>query len=279
LTSPAIAQPSPEKAVFPFARRAWALALRHFFLYVGSWPRLAELLYWPVVDILMYGFISFYITRKLGNITVEANAFFGGLLLYEVLVRTTMGMLVMFMEELWSRNLGHLFASPLRLRDYLGGIISISFVRTSLAVTPAFILTFFLFGYSILSLGWPLVLYIALLFLNAWWYGLLVMSMILRFGLAAEWLGWMSLWLIAPFIAPYYPVSILPWGFQIISWSLPATYVFESMKSLTMTGDLKPEYLLISLGLNIFYFILAAIVVIRSFHGARIRGGLLQMGE
>jgi ABC-2 type transport system permease protein len=172
-----------------------------------------------------------------------------------------------------------LFASPLRIRDYISGIIGISFARTSIAVIPAFVLTYFLFGFSILSLGWPLVFYLFLLFLNAWWYGLLVIAMILRFGLAAEWLGWMSLWLMAPFIAPYYPVSILPAGFQVISWSLPATYVFESMKSLTMQGDLKPDYLVIALGLNIFYFIIAGIIVARAFQGACIRGGLLQMGE
>jgi len=227
----------------------------------------------------MYGFISFYITRKLGGAAVEANAFFGGILLYEIMVRGTLAMLVMFMEELWSRNLGHLFASPLRLRDYVGGIIIISFIRTSIAVTPAFILTYFLFGFSILSLGWPLLLYVFLLFMNAWWYGLLVIALILRFGLAAEWLGWMSLWLMSPFVAPYYPVSILPLGFQVVSWSLPATYIFESMKSLTLQGDLRLDYLLTAFGLNAFYFVIAGFIISRAFQGARRRGGLLQMGE
>ena len=279
MTSPATVPPPIKSSVFPYPRRIWALALRHVYLYVGSWPRVAELLYWPIVDIMMFGFTSFYITRKLGHITVEASAFFSGLLLYEVFVRTTMGILVMFMEEMWSRNLGHLFASPLRLRDYAGGVITISLFRCTIAVIPAFIVTYFLFGYSILDLGWPLIPYAFLLFMNAWWWALLVISMIMRFGLAAEWLGWMSLWLLAPFMAAYYPVSIMPMGFQVISWSLPATYVFESMKQQNITGAWRVDYLLIAFAMNLAYFVLAGWVLNRSYKGARREGRLMQNGE
>ena len=107
----------------------------------------------------------------------------------------------------------------------------------------------------------------------------MIISILLRFGLAAEWVAWMATWLLVPFFAPYFPVSVLPQGFQIISRALPPTYVFESMKGLISEGDLKPENLLIALALTIFYAILAALIFWRAYRNACRRGGLLQTGE
>jgi ABC-2 type transport system permease protein len=277
LTSPATA---PEATPgYLILRRIYGLAARHLYLYVGSWPRLVEMMYWPILNITLYGFVSLSIVHRFGHTDVTTDAFLCGLMLSEILVRTQLGMLVMYMEEVWSRNLGHLFASPLRLRDYVVGLIGLCTARCLLSVIPAFAIVYFLFDFSILRLSWDLPLYVLLLCFNGWWYGLLIVSLLLRFGLAAEWLGWMSTWLLMPFMAPYYPVAILPHAFQAVSWILPGTYVFESMKIQLATGAGRPDYLVIALILNLLYFAGAVFILTRAYHGARKNGGLLQMGE
>jgi len=263
----------------PALRRIYGLALRHIYLYRGSWPRLVEMMYWPILNITLFGFVSLSIVHRFGHADIMTDAYLGGLMLAEILTRAVMGMLVMYMEEVWSRNLGHLFASPLRLRDYVMGLIGLCTSRCLLSVIPAFIVVYFLFGFSILQLGWNLPLYAALLCFNGWWYGLLILSLLMRFGLAAEWLGWMSTWLLMPFMAPYYPVAILPQAFQVVSWALPGTYVFESMKIQIATGSARFDYLGIALVLNLFYFAGAVFVFNRAYCSARNSGGLLQMGE
>ncbi len=267
------------KSPLPSLRRIHGLTLRHLYLYKESWPRLVEMMYWPILNIILFGFISMAIMRRTGHADVTTDAYLGGLMLAEILVRSSMAMLIMYMEEVWSRNLGHLFASPLRLRDYIAALMTLSTARCLIAVIPAFAIVYFLFDFSILRMGWALPLYTALLCFNGWWYGMLVISLLMRFGLAAEWLGWMCSWLLMPFMAPYYPVSILPKAFQYISWSLPSTYVFESMKQQMATGAIRFDYLGIALALNILYLGLAALVVRRAFAHARNSGGLLQMGE
>ena len=262
-----------------FLRRLLALLLRHVYLYLGSWPRLVEMIYWPMINILMWGFVSLYLLHQFSSAVIIANVFLAGVLLSEIPLRSNMGMMVLFLEEIWSRNLGHLFASPLRLSNYIASVIGLSFMRTTIALIPAILTAKYLFGFSLFSFGWPLLLYILLLLMSGWWLGLLVLSLLLRFGIAAEWIGWMSSWLLIPLIAPYYPVSILPHWLQGISWSLPATYVFESMKSLLNNGELHGDYLWISFGLNIFYFTLSSVIFYKSYQGARRRGGLLQVGE
>ncbi|MGE3623282.1 MAG: ABC transporter permease [Bdellovibrionales bacterium] len=280
MISPATA-PLPERGTPAalFMRRLLAIAQRHVFLYMGSWPRFIETLFWPMLNMLMLGFVSLYLLRQYSNATLIASVFVAGAILNEVLLRTTMGMMVMFLEEIWSRNLGHLFSSPLGLPDFMAAMMGFTFVKSLVSVAPAVIVAMYLFDFSLFGLGWPALVYSILLIMSGWWSGLLVISLLLRFGIAAEWMAWMSSWLVVPLIAPYYPVEILPVWLQPVSWALPATYVFESMKSLIGQGELRGNYLLWAFLLNILYFAGASLVFCRAYHGARRRGGLLQVGE
>ncbi len=280
MTSPAIVPLlEPQSAMKLFLRRVWAICLRQTYLYTGSWPRILQMMYWPMVNILAWGFTSFYVMKKMAGASVIANTFIAGVLLNEVFMRTNFTMIVLFLEEFWSRNLGHLFASPLTLTDYTVGLITSAIVCMVLSIIPAMMVAYWLFGFSVLSFGWVLAVFLFLLAFNGCWYGLLVLSMLFRFGVAAEWLGWMSIYLLTPLIAPFYPVSVLPRSLQYISWCLPGTYVFESMKSILNGNDLHADYLWISLGLNCIYLIVASLVFSRAYRSAQKRGGILQVGE
>jgi ABC-2 type transport system permease protein len=199
--------------------------------------------------------------------------------LMEFFIRPTMMALTLFMEELWSRNLGHLFASPLRASEYVLSLIVVTLARAAIALIPLLIITKYLFGFSLFSLGWAVVAFVPLLALGGCVYGTLIVALILRLGLSAEWLAWMATWLLSPFFAPYFPVSVLPPAFQAISYALPPTYVFESMKSLIATGELHPENLLIAFGLTCVYGLLAALAFRQAYRNARREGRLLQSGE
>jgi len=260
-------------------RRIYGLLLRTFYLHIGSWPRLIEVMYWPTINMLIWGFTSLYVLREVGHVTTIIDVMLGGILLGEILLRSQLGVMMLFMEEIWSRNLGHLFASPLRMPDYLVGLFILSFLRMAIAIIVAVIVAKYLFGFSLLSLGSPLISYIALLVVNGWWYGLLLIAMLVRFGLSTEWLAWMSSWITIPLIAPYYPVSVLPKALQYVSYALPGTYVFESMKSQFAGQGMLTDALLIAFGLNGFYMVVAILVFRAAYRAALERGSLLQMGE
>ena len=280
MTSPATVPQPFKPARFLFPRHLLALALRHLYLCVESWPRLIEIMYWPTINILMQGFISLYVAQKMGVTAASvATIFIAGALFCEVLLRTGQGMMILFMEEVWSRNLGHLFASPLPFFHYSFSIMLLGFTRMAIAIIPAAFISAWLFNFNMFDMGVALAYYIPLLILNGWWMGLLIISMILWLGLAAEWLTWMSIWLLIPMIAPYYPVSVLPPLLQYVSWSLPATYVFESIKSLITTHELHGDYLVTALFLNIGYLIAAGLIFNIAHRNARRQGRLLQNGE
>lgn len=275
MTSPAIAQPETSS---PF-NRIYALALRHIYLHLGSWPRILEMMYWPLINMCMWGFTSFYITRKLNHTDQISQTLVAGVVLTEVYIRPTVTTLMLFLEEQWSRNLGHLFASPLRVYEYAVGLVAVALIRSGIALIPVFLVAHYGFGYSMLNLGWALAVFLPLLALSGSCTGLIIISLLLRFGMAAEWLAWMATWSLIPFFGPYYPISVLPKILQYIAVILPPMHVFASMQSIIAGGDPQIEHLFLGSALLLLYGILAASLFALSYRSAKKRGGLLQSGE
>ena len=134
----------------------------------------------------------------------------GGVLLWEVTLRSQMGMSISFLEEMWSRNLGHVFVSPLRPFELIAALIGMSIIRMLLGVVPAILLAWGLYAFNLFTLGPVLVLFFINLMIMGWAVALGVVSLILRHGAGAEPLAWGVLFGLAPFSAVFYPVSVLP---------------------------------------------------------------------
>ena len=95
-----------------------------------------------------------------------------GLLLWEVVVRGNLSLSIAFLEEMWSRNLGHLFVSPIRSWEMATGIIIAALLRTLLGLIPVSLMAWAFFGYSIYALGLPLIAFFAILQMFSWSIGL-----------------------------------------------------------------------------------------------------------
>ena len=83
----------------------------------------------------------------------------GGVLLWEVALRSQMGVAISFLEEIWSRNLGHVFVSPLRPWELVAALLAISMMRMLAGVLPAILLAWALYAFNLFSLGPVLVLF------------------------------------------------------------------------------------------------------------------------
>ena len=262
------------------ARRIWGLMYRHLALYRGSWPRLLELMYWPVLQMIVWGFITAYLAGVQGNTaSVAAGVLLGGVLLWEVTLRSQMGFAISFLEEVWSRNLGHLFVSPLRPWELVVGLAAMSVLRTVAAVAPAMVLAFFLYGFGVWTLGPVLVAYVFALMAMGWAVALAVTALILRHGSGAEGLAWGVLFGITPFAAVYYPLSVLPPLVRSIADGIPAAHVFEGMRAALIEQRIAWDHLVWATALDLLWIGLASWVFLREFQSARVRGALLNIGE
>jgi ABC-2 type transport system permease protein len=261
-------------------RRIWGLVYRHIALYRRSWPRLLELAYWPVLNMCIWGFTASFLTGRLGSTAVLAGAaVMGGVLLWEVTLRGQMGMAISFLEEIWSRNLGHVFVSPLRPWELIGALLVMSVLRMLAGVVPAVLLAWAAFQFNLFALGVPLALFVMNMIAMGWWVALGVVSLILRHGAGAEPLAWGVLFGLAPFAAVFYPVSVLPAVVQPIALALPAAHVFEGMRGILLDGSVSEYHLAAATGLNVLWLSAASALFAYQFHQARVRGALLSIGE
>jgi ABC-2 type transport system permease protein len=260
-------------------RRVWGLVYRHLALYRRSWPRLLELAYWPILQMCIWGFTAQFLAQRSATaVTFAAGTLLGGVLLWEVALRSQMGVAVSFLEELWSRNLGHLFVSPIRPRELVWALIVVAVMRMSAGVLPAILLAWALYAFNLFSLGPILVLFFANLMLMGWWVSLAVVSMLLRHGAGAEALAWSVLFGLTPFSAVFYPVTVLPAVMRPVALALPSAHVFEGMRA-ALGGTVRWHHLAWAAGLNVVWLGLFIVVFARQFRQARVRGALLNIGE
>jgi ABC-2 type transport system permease protein len=261
-------------------RRIWGMMYRHLALFRRSWPRLLELAYWPVLQMCIWGFTASYLAGRMGSpVAVAAATLLGGVLLWEVALRSQMGVAISFLEELWSRNLGHVFVSPLRPWELVAALIGMSVIRMAAGLTPAILLAWVLYAFNLFAIGPVLILFFANLMIMGWWVSLGVISLILRHGAGAEALAWSVLFGLTPFSAVFYPVSVLPVWVQPVALALPSAHVFEGMRGVLLNGVIRWDHLAWAFGLNALWLAAAIAVFAQQFRQARVRGALLSIGE
>ncbi len=259
--------------------RMYALSIRHLYLIKGSFPRILDLIYWPTIQIILWGFISKFFTMYSDYYNNTIGVILSCAILYDFLFRSSISFNMLFLEEIWSRNFTNLFVAPLKLSEIIIALTSTALLRTLVGIVPAIILMSPLFGVSLLKMGPPLFLLFLSLYLFGTTLGLLVTSGLLRFGPAFENTAWSSLFLLAPLGCVYYPLSILPDWLQILAKGLPLVYIFEEARSILITDLVNYKNIITALALNLFYFTIAVVIFYIAFYGARKKGTLVNMGE
>ena len=259
--------------------KIYALGLRHLYLIMNSFPRVLDLIYWPTVQIFLWGFISKFFTLNSEYYNNTVGVILTAAILYDFLFRASISFNMMFLEEIWSRNFTNLFIAPLKLKEIIVSLIFTALIRTLIGLVPAIMLTSPLFGVSILKLGLPLLFLFLSLYLFGITLGLFVSSGLIRFGPSFENIAWASLFFLAPLGCIYYPIEILPNMLQIIAKILPLVHIFEEMRSILMTQTVNYINIFKSIGISLIYFTLGIIVFYISYFGAKKRGTLINMGE
>ncbi len=267
------------RGAFATWRRIRAMVLRYVYLYRGSWPRILEMAYWPTLQMIMWGFLTIFLASKSGFFVQAAGVLIAAVLLWDVLFRASLGVSLSFLEEMWSRNLGHLFVSPLRPGEFVAALTLMSLIRVLIGVIPAALLAIWLYAYSIFDMGLPLIAFFTNLQVMGWSFGLVVCGLLMRYGLGAESIAWFAIFAVAPFSAIYYPLSVMPEWLQWIAGILPSTHVFEGMRAVLVDNDFRTDLLFNAAALNAAYLSVSVLVFLRFFRSARERGLILQIGE
>lgn len=260
-------------------RRVAAMVLRNWYLLRSSWPRLFDLMYWPAVQMLMWGFLQMYVQQHSNFFVQAGGAFIAAVMLWDTLFRGQLGFSISFLEEMYSRNIGNLMMSPLRPIEFIAALMIMSVIRLAIGMIPVSALAIWFFGFNLWGLGFALVAFLLNLFLTAWAVAIVVAGLLLRNGLGAESLAWGIMFMLLPLTCVYYPVAVLPHWLQYFAWALPPTYVFEGMRALVIDRVFRGDLMVQAFALNAGLLIAATTAFLFLLKSARREGTLLQGGD
>lgn len=253
-------------------RRICGVFLRYYYNMIKGPHQLTDLFYWPLVDILLWGLTSIWIQHQNANVANLPLILMTALIFWQVAWRGSIDISINLLQEFWHRNLVNLFSTPLKISEWIAGVILLCMCKLGITIAFGTLMVYILYSLNVYVIGWAFLPFVALLLLFGWTLGFLAAGIIIYWGHQVEMLAWMIAFLFAPFSAVFYPVNILPEWAQLVAWSLPTTYVFEGMR-LILNGQPFPiSYFWISLILNIVYLALAITFFKWMFEKSRAKG-------
>jgi ABC-2 type transport system permease protein len=227
------------------------MVLRYLFIYKRSAIRIAELIFFPLMDLLVWGFVTVYLEQVTQSKTVVFML--GGIVLWDVFFRAQQAVGMSVLQEMWVGNTLNLFVSPLRSYELVIATAIVCFIRALITAAGLSIVAYLFYAFNVLQLGAGLIPLFGSLLFFGWSIGLFTSALILRFGEAAESLAWIVPFVVQPFVAVFYPVSALPHYLQTFALLFPCTHIFEGMRAVLQGGGMPWQQLATSLALTVVW--------------------------
>lgn len=251
--------------------RIYGVFLRYFYVAKKGIHQLSDLFYWPLVDILIWGLASFWIQTQ-SHVTTLPLVLMTGLIFWQIAWRGSVDISVSLLQEFWHRNLVNLFSTPLKISEWIAGMLLLSLCKLLITISFGTLVVFILFSLNVFTVGWAFIPFAVSLLIFGWSLSFLSSSFIIYWGSKVEMFAWMIAFLFAPFSAVFYPLDVLPNWAQSIALCMPTTYIFEGMRSILATGSFPTHYFWISIGLNAIYLTTSLAIFNRMFEKTRAKG-------
>lgn len=259
-------------------RRVRAIVLQNWFVMRRSPIRIFELFYWPLIEVVLWGFITVYLSTADARIPGGVSVLLGAVLLWDLLFRSQQELAITQLIDVWDRNIVNLYASPLRQSEYVAGALVFSIGRVVVGTSFLIVIADVWFGFSLLDVGAVLAPALAALVVFGWALGLVIRAAVMRFGTNAEVLAWSLAFLIQPVSAVFYPLDTLPDWLQTVARGLPTPYVFESVRAYLAGQGVRGDWLATGLALSGVYLALGAFVAFAAYQKVRRLGRLAKPG-
>ncbi len=258
--------------------RIRAVILRHTYEARHNLDRVTDMVYWPVLDVIMWGFFTIYLARGSGGLKPGVISFLlGAIILWGMFRGFQRDMAVGFLAELWSRNFVNLFSTPLTISEYMTGLITVNLLKAMVGMMAAALIAWICYAYDMFPMLPAFIPYLLNLVLFALAIGVVTTGLIFRYSTRIQGLAWSFAGLLMPFSCVFYPLQSLPKFWRPVAWVLPTTHAFEGMRQAIAGGGFSILHFSWGLALNVLYFVFAVAFFRRIFESARSRGLLVKL--
>lgn len=251
--------------------RIKGLLLNYYYFSVNSIDRVFDVLYWPVLDILIWGFMTVFISG-ISEFNL-INSILGGIILWLFLWRSSQDLVIYLLEHYWSRSIYHLLVTPVRIREFIVSLCTLGLIRACISFAVLTTMSFILYHFNFFTINFfHAAIFITLLLMFGWGLGLLVSSLIFRFGSRVQVLAWSTIWIMQPFSCVFYPLEALPSWAAKIAVVLPTTHVFEGLRASINGLPINYGGMWYALGFLIVFIGVGSFILTRSVISAKKAG-------
>ena len=251
-------------------KRIGAILLQEYYITVRSVDVIADIFFFPFVNVLVFGFLSLYLT---GSNALAGQYVLLGMLLWQIIWIVEYSVAVGSLWNIWSRNLSNLFIAPMMTQEFILAHTISGICKALLMVLLTSILSVYIFHFNILSVG---ILPLILIFINftifAFAFGIAILGLIFRYSTRLQAFAWGLVPIIQPLAAAFYPLSVLPAPMQYLAYLFPPTFTFEAARYSLTYHTVNWQLFGISFGENIIYCILCIFFFRMMFRKSRDTG-------
>jgi ABC-2 type transport system permease protein len=257
--------------------RVMAVIVRHCYEARRNVDRFMDMVYWPVLDIILWGFFTIYLSQGNRLHPDLVSFLLGAAILWGIFFAFQRDMTVGFLDELWARNMINLFSSPLGVWEYITGLICVNVVKVIVGFSCASAIAIVAYKFDIVPLLGAFLPYMLNLILFAFAIGIIMAGLIVRYTTRIQTLAWSFAGLLQPVSCVFYPIKSLPRALRAIAWMLPTTHAFEGMRQILAGGGFSRVHFWWGIGLNASYFAAAILFFNWIFASARNKGLLVKI--
>lgn len=251
--------------------RILGVYLRYFYVAKKGLHQFSDIFYWPFVDILLWGLTSVWIQSQ-SEIHNLPLILMTGLIFWQIAWRGSIDISVNLLQEFWQRNLVNLFSTPLKISEWIAGMLLLSLTKLMITIVFGSLVVYLLYALNVFTVGWVFIPFAVSLIIFGWSISFLSSCAIIYWGHKVEMLAWMIAFLFAPFSGVFYPIEVLPEWARTIAWCLPTTYIFQGMRNILILGCCPYSYFWISIALNAIYLTVSLILFRWAFEKSRDKG-------
>ncbi len=248
---------------------------RHYLYSMRRNPaRIIEILVWPSFEAFLFGLLASGNATKLPGAQEVTITILSGIVYWNCTARVIQESVAQFIDDFTSKKIQNLLISPISVKELLAAVTAASLTKIILSVLMLLLVLFFVFPSFIATLGPHVLLWVFQLELFGVALSLLAISAVFLFGERASFSGWMLSTVVQIVSLAFYDRAVLPQPFLTISYLVPSSYVFESMRMYMKGGQLFDVNQAVALMLTSMYLVLGIGVAFAAYRAAK-RTGIL----
>lgn len=256
--------------------RIWAVAWRYLIQFPQDINQWTSMFFWPLLDIALFGFVGVWMHDS--STQSDFHTLLAGVALWQFLIRINFDISLSLLEETWAHNTVNLFASPLSVYEWLGGVILKGSILGGVTFITNIAFVWFVYGYNMFTMGSFLAYTTLQLFISGLVLGMFGSAMVFYWGPRVQAIVFTLGFITSPISGAFYPVSVLPEWIRHCAYTIPFSHIFEGLYLFLQDNTWPIHHVVYACVLNGVYAS-AALATFVYAHRAAKRYGLERLAE